>query len=292
MPFKSHYYLFAHQSGAALISIVGLLLGLITFALWMTSSTLLDEYKVQRNTIAFDVAMNQLQNEMNAITAQLHLSDEWQKTPVNTSTTASVISHQYLGNQNQIVTVFSITLTHIKPAISIKQQFVRYSALLQLPAAIDIPNGTSNTIERLFNRTSTTLSPHDFVAPSVSTHCNTLDSAPVIWVTGHCNINHGTIVSSVLAPVLIVIENGDLVIEDGVNLHGLVVIIANDNSHNIPTVTLKPSAVLKGGITSNITINTLLHGQLLFDVNILTTLQNLSALQKIQPIPGSWHDFN
>lgn len=280
------------QSGAALISIVGLLLGLVTFALWMTSSTLLDEYRVQRNTIAFERAMNQLQNEMTALTAQLHKSNNSLNPPLNKAINSSVVSNHYQGNNHQPITVFTITLEHTAPEITIQQQYVRYPALLQLPSKAKIPSGTPDTLVKLFNRTASTLLPNNFSAPSINANCNNRISAVVIWINGHCNIKQGTIMSNPQVPVLIIVQNGDLVLEDGVILYGLVIILANRTPHFIPTVTIMPSAQLHGGVTSNTPVNSILQGRLEFNLDTLKTLQNLSELQKIHPIPGSWHDFN
>ena len=288
MLFSSCYPL-KHQSGGVLISIVGLLLGLVTFALWVTSTMLLGEYKVQNKNIAFNTAMNQLQSDMRHITAQLHLSDIRQNN-LNSETTVLMTTSQYQAKNNQPVTLFNVTLKHVSVPITIHQQFVRYSALLHLPAKVDIPNGNPDTLNALFNRTVTTLSPHYFVAPGITSNCNEIAHLAVLWINGDCKIKQGKQIGSTQEPVLIIIKNGDLYIEADVHLYGLVVML--NSPGKVRTVTLMPSAFLYGGITSATTISALLHGHFELDLDVLKTLQRRAELRKIQPVPGSWHDFN
>jgi hypothetical protein len=45
-------------------------------------------------------------------------------------------------------------------------------------------------------------------------------------------------------------------------------------------------------LVGNDEVTTLLHGTINYNLDVLQALQQANTLQKMQPIAGSWHDFN
>jgi len=279
------------QAGAMLLSVVGLLLGLMSFALWVTSSLLNSEIQVQQKAIDFDLALHRLLNEMRYLTASLQTAEN---SPALTGrfSNALVDVDEYIGRGDHLVRVYSITLDSPTLGMAITQQFVQYSALLQLPNHTNIHTHDPQLLSYLFNRSLSTFSAHYFASALIANSCNNVTDSPVLWVRGNCNISGERSLGSAEDPVLVIIENGHLSIEDDGQLFGLVVIVSKDDNLFYPSVTLSPSSTLHGAIGATVPLNPKVEGKITFDTNILQQLQRAPALSKIHPIPGSWHDFN
>ncbi len=299
--------------GAALLSVVGILLSLITLALWATSSLLTSEFQASKRSIAYNEVMNILHNDVTQLSEQLRTSEDWQQT-ASLFTRASVSATHYVGRDSQHLTLFSVDMTHPVTSLFIRQGFLRHPALVRLPATSVVTGATSNILLHLFERHHRDFTPMYFPEPRITNNCDNLTHHLVFWVRGSCNITDGETIGSASHPVLLVIEKGDFSLDAHAQIYGLVVILSEtsaptSSSHSLPSspsatysatpitvvspvATIASSAKLVGAMVSNEDVTRVFHGHIDFNLSVLRALQQSSGLQKMQPIPGSWHDFN
>jgi len=293
--------------GAVLMSVVGILLSLITLALWATSSLLTSEFQASKRSIAYNEVMNILHNDITQLTEQLRTSEDWQQT-ASLFPRASVSATHYVGSDSQHLALFSVAMTHRVTSLFIRQDFLRYPAIVRLPATGVATGATSNILPHLFERHHSDFTPMYFPEPRITNNCDGLTHHLVVWVRGSCHISGSETIGSASHPVLLVIEKGDFTLDAHAQIYGLVVILsetsapagssASATSSTIPITVASPvaniasSAKLVGAMVSNEEVTRVFHGHIDFNLSVLRALQQSSGLQKMQPIPGSWHDFN
>jgi len=286
-------------NGAVLLSVVGILLSLITLALWATNSLLTSEFQASKRSIAYVEVMNTLHNDMTQLTEQLRTSEDWQQT-ASLFARASVTATHYSGRDTQYLTLFTVSMTHPVTSLFIRQGFLRHPAIVRLPANGVITGATNAILPHLFERHYSNFTPMFFPKPRIANDCDDLTRHLVFWVRGDCHISPSEIIGSASQPVLLVVEKGDFTLDTHAQIYGLVVILgdtsvpssSSSSSHPvIPVATIASSAKLEGAMVSNEEVSRVFHGHINFNLSVLRTLQQSSGLQKMQPIPGSWHDF-
>ena len=120
----------------------------------------------------------------------------------------------------------------------------------------------------------------------VATHCGPqLAVQAVLWWPGDCVLVAGSY-GSASAPVLLLIKDGDLHLDAGAKLFGLVLL---SRSSGASTVTQSPAALLQGAFVSDGAVQ--LGGgplRLLYDPQLLAPLL---TRQVAEALPGSWRDW-
>ncbi|MDO6566202.1 hypothetical protein Q4561_03950 [Alteromonas sp. 1_MG-2023] len=275
--------------GAVVLSVVVLLLSLITLALWATSSLLATEYQANKSSNSYRKTMNQLQSDLTLITGKLRISDNWQKAAAE-NPLATVAASEYLGSEGQKLTLFEVSLFHPASSITVSQTFLRYPALVRIPAGNIITGANNPILSHLFDREANSLTPLYFPESIIDKDCDDLAVHPILWIRGHCNIPSSSVIGEPDRPLLLVVEGGNFTLNAHAQFYGLVVLLTNTNVE--PTATIGLSAALTGAMVSNEEVSTILYGNIDFDPIVLHTLQQINALQKMQSVPGSWHDFN
>jgi hypothetical protein len=127
-------------------------------------------------------------------------------------------------------------------------------------------------------------------------NCDSLDVDDVglIWVTGDCVISANTLVGSAATPVIIVVEDGDLQLNGGALIYGMVFSFSSVPG-NGGTVSMVGNATIRGALIADHaldigggTFNTR------FDRDVLDAMVNGSNRQfmSVRLVVGSWKDFN
>lgn len=280
------------QTGAILLSVVGLLIGLMSMALWVSYAVMLSELKIHQHEMRLAHTMVAMQNEVTALTEQLRTTDDWTNLPTENST---ITASEFSGKNGYPITLFSIVVKSDTHPLVIRQQFVRYSALYTLPMSGRLIEHNSTLLSVLFNQDLVSFNPLYFVSPSVMTDCKSIPTGQIIWVNGDCEIPAGNTLGSLKSPILIIIKNGSFAVNSGAKVFGLVVMYEGENNALLPplrSVRVYPDAIFYGALISDFALQAKLQGDVRFDNSLLVTLQRSAALHKIQPVPGSWHDFN
>ena len=277
--------------GTVLLSVVGILLSLITLALWATSSLLASEFQANKRSRAYVEVMNTLHNNVTLLIEQLRTSEDWRHT-ASLFAQASVTATDYVGQGSQHLTLFTVAMVHPATSLFIRQGFLRHPALVRLPNAGKITGASNSILPSLFERHHSRFTPMYFPEPLITSECQNLTSSLVIWVRGDCHIPSSETIGALKHPVLLVVEKGDFTLDTHAQIYGLVVILSDSSMPANAKATIASSAELVGAIVSNEDISTFFDGHINFDISVLRTLQYSSGLQKMQPIPGSWHDFD
>lgn len=277
--------------GAVLLSVVGILLSLITLALWATSSLLTSEFQANKRSLAYVEVMNTLHNDLTLLTEQLRTSDDWRQT-ASLFTRATVTATDYAGKDSQYLTLFTVAMLHPATSLFVRQGFLRHPALVRLPTTGLVTGSTNAILPHLFERDHSHFTPMYFSEPLITNKCEALTGKLVIWVRGDCYISSSETIGEANHPVLLVVEKGDFTLESHAQIYGLVVMLSDTSMPTNPKATIAASAKFVGAMVSNADVSTFFYGHIDFNVSVLHTLQYSRGLQKMQPIPGSWHDFN
>ncbi|MDC8832738.1 PilX N-terminal domain-containing pilus assembly protein [Alteromonas gilva] len=124
--------------------------------------------------------------------------------------------------------------------------------------------------------------------------CASLGPASVglIWVDGDCQLNAGTIVGSATDPVILIVTDGDLTMNGGAEINGMVFSFRKPTTVAAFEVNMLGSARVNGVVASNHPVG---HANgtynSVYDANVLDQLQQHDAFQRVARVPGSWRDF-
>ena len=113
-----------------------------------------------------------------------------------------------------------------------------------------------------------------------------------IWVTGDCDIAANSQLGDPSAPVLLVIEEGDLRIANDATINGLVVLLKDPASVATHDVHMTPTSVLRGALVANQVLGRsagTLH--IVYAQQTLATLHTAPEFLRVARVPGSWRDL-
>ena len=120
-----------------------------------------------------------------------------------------------------------------------------------------------------------------------ATSCDSLPwPASFIWITGHCRIRAKQMVGSRAAPVLLVVENGHLELEDQASIFGMVVSLRVNNQFSWK-VKMAENTKIIGSLLINHPTSSDSHFNVVYDHALLRQLQRSPALQQLAVIPGT-----
>ena len=126
------------------------------------------------------------------------------------------------------------------------------------------------------------------------THCNDLDidSWGFVWVNGDCEISASTQVATQSKPIILVVLNGQLVLQSDVTVYGLVFSFKSPDSLIEPSVDMLTHALVQGFVLANYQLGA--SGEtvrVVFNEQVAEQLLQNSMLQRVAKVPGSWRDF-
>jgi hypothetical protein len=118
------------------------------------------------------------------------------------------------------------------------------------------------------------------------------NASALVWVEHDCVIEADTVVGDPLNPLLMIIHDGKLVMEENTKLFGLVILI--DDSATIDTldINMHADSLIMGAVVVNFRL-----GQLGGRVNVVYQSALLNAMltesnfRQVARVPGSWKDF-
>mgnify|MGYP000608810014 CR=1 FL=1 len=132
-------------------------------------------------------------------------------------------------------------------------------------------------------------------AEELVSNCAGLNAASVglIWVTGDCTINGGTIVGSATTPVILVIEDSNLQLNGGSLIYGIVFSFTTPGGIG-GGISMTGNSTIRGAFLSDHAID--ISGGTFdtrYDQNVLDIIANggSDAYSAVEPISGSWKDF-
>jgi hypothetical protein len=126
------------------------------------------------------------------------------------------------------------------------------------------------------------------------TDCNTLASqaSRFIWVTGDCDIPTNIQLGSAISPVILVVEEGSLSLDSGVNIYGLVFVLKNPVSVISHDVLMSSTSLLTGALVANQVLGrTAGKFRVLYDYTVLRLLRTDPHFLRVAKVPGSWEDL-
>jgi hypothetical protein len=131
-------------------------------------------------------------------------------------------------------------------------------------------------------------------ATAILTTCDTLNerSNGLIWIQGDCALPMGLELGSFASPVILVIQQGKLVMPSPSSVKGLLILLNPDENHSPPEIANFGQSTLTGALISTGGLD-MTKGklQIIFDADVLGNLQNHPDLSRLARVPGSWRDF-
>jgi hypothetical protein len=124
--------------------------------------------------------------------------------------------------------------------------------------------------------------------------CGTLGPASVglIWVDGDCSLNANVVVGSATSPVILVVTDGDLTMNGGSSINGMVFSFRKPTTVADFELNMIGGALVNGVVASNHSVG---HANgtfnSVYDADVLAQLEMHDAFQRVARVPGSWRDF-
>lgn len=130
-------------------------------------------------------------------------------------------------------------------------------------------------------------------AAQMLTSCDSLSTASrgLIIVDGDCK--PGGSVGSVAAPVVLIVRNGNLMVNGSATLYGLVFAYSATPATATTDISLKGGAIVNGAVVANYQLGKTANGTFdaKYDQAVLSNIENGAPFQSISMIPGSWRDW-
>ena len=166
---------------------------------------------------------------------------------------------------------------------------------LQGPDILDSDvNFPDDLLEYIFNVPASQWTLLRNEADEVLSTCTSLGAATsgFIWVEGHCYITANTLIGNDTNPVLLIVVNGDLTMNSGSMITGLVVSFRKPTTAIDYEIYMNGGARVIGGVIANHDLghaNGYYHST--YHQDVLTLLQQHNAFQRLARVPGSWRDY-
>lgn len=133
-------------------------------------------------------------------------------------------------------------------------------------------------------------------ADQIVEDCSSLDASTTgfIWVTGGCQISSNTVVGSPDDPVIIIVHNGDLTMNGGAEVYGMVFHFSpsDDPTYGTWDIALNGTNSVFGALIMNQSVD-LSTGNFLirYDGDITSRLTSGETFLRLYRVGGSWNDF-
>ncbi|WP_100643045.1 PilX N-terminal domain-containing pilus assembly protein [Alteromonas facilis] len=156
------------------------------------------------------------------------------------------------------------------------------------------PSFPTDLMEYLFNVPEAEWATLRSDADLVINSCAGLNAATsgLIWMDGDCHINAGTVVGSTADPVILIVTDGDLTMNGGAEIHGMVFSFRKPGVVADFEINMIGGAQVNGVVASNHPVG---HANgtynAVYDADVLAQLELNDTFQRVARIPGSWRDF-
>jgi len=133
-------------------------------------------------------------------------------------------------------------------------------------------------------------------ADEILDSCDTLgpDTTGFIWVTGECRISANTVVGSPEDPVILIVHNGDLTMNGGAEVYGMVFHFspADDPTFGTWDISLNGTNSVFGALVMSQSVD-LSTGNFLvrYDGSITSEITTGDQFMRVYRVGGSWNDF-
>ena len=284
------------EKGAVALATMGILLSIVSLSLWVVSQRLTNELQMVRRGLAYNQAYAQLHARHASVAMQLRTAD------INTlqsleSEQLDIAYQTFINSNNTRSVLFTVTLSLVSPSLHIKQDFFRFSSLFWFPLQA-VTSDQSNLTQKLFNRDFEPLSASHFqhileaqkLGSQEAPSRQAMSKESVIWVEGDWELPDDTHLGSLDAPVLVIVKNGNIALGNRASFYGLLVQL--DAESNRRNATLEHGAKLFGALVTNGQLTLINYGNIMYEKNVLSALQQRAELQNIYPVPHSWNDFD
>ncbi|MFT5312402.1 MAG: hypothetical protein ACI8Z9_000880, partial [Paraglaciecola sp.] len=156
------------------------------------------------------------------------------------------------------------------------------------------PDFPDDLMEYLFNIPSSEWLTLRSEADQTLGDCTSLDllSLGLIWIDGGCSLNAGTIVGSTADPVILVVTDGDITMNGGAIINGIVFSFRKPGTTTDFDLSMIGGARVNGVLASNHPVG-LSSGtyNAVYDADVLAQIKAHDAFQRTARVPGSWRDF-
>lgn len=156
------------------------------------------------------------------------------------------------------------------------------------------PGFPSDLMEYLFNVPQTDWPQLRTDADLRLNSCAGLGPANVglIWVDGACTINANTQVGSVTDPVILIVTDGDITMNGGASLFGILFSFRKPTTVLDFEINMIGGAAVNGVVASNHPVG-LANGtyNAVYNADVLSAIEQHDAFMRVARVPGSWRDF-
>ncbi|WP_158967090.1 hypothetical protein [Paraglaciecola sp. L3A3] len=152
----------------------------------------------------------------------------------------------------------------------------------------------ANLFGYLFNLPIDAIAEFKTQANTVYANCDELTSQSLglIWVVGDCHVGLGGQIGSVLTPLILIVEDGNVVFDKHVSMFGILLSFKSPNAAVNYSINMGIDSVIRGSVLANHQlgdINSMVR--VVYEKSLLVKLTEQSELQGLARMPGSWRDF-
>ncbi len=276
------------QQGIVVLSIIITLLTILVYLGTVTAQHIQLFTRVETVTTSNALARLEVRAVIRDIIDKLHVTASTDLALSYPGVKTELYSLELVGAQQQSLQQLNVSVHSSINNIRYTARFLRYPSLLRLPQVQQLSLPDENISEWLFNREKVEFTPTYFPAFQYVENCDHFSQTGAYWVKGHCEIDkHNTALNRTTSPILLIVEDGDVVLKQGAHFEGLIVHLSDkDRSYEFR---IKTDAAFIGAFVSNTTVDKWIAGTMTYSSDTLDSLQHVPALYKIIPIPGSWY---
>ena len=124
--------------------------------------------------------------------------------------------------------------------------------------------------------------------------CQGLDNqfSGVVWVQGDCQLNADIHYGSQSAPLLLLVNQGDVSLADNTHLYGLLVLLKPQNDVSDYGINMGANSAVYGALAANQTVGRQASMlRVVYVAEVLRAIQQLPQFSRILKVPGSWRDY-
>jgi hypothetical protein len=156
------------------------------------------------------------------------------------------------------------------------------------------PGFPDDLMEYLFNIPQNAWAALRDEADQSLTDCSALglNSLGLIWVDGNCTLDGGKTVGAAGEPVILVVSDGDFIMQGGTTINGIVFSFRKPGTATNFDLRMLDGARVNGVVVSNHPMGGSSGSyHAVYDAQLLAQINVHDAFQRIALVPGSWRDF-
>lgn len=152
----------------------------------------------------------------------------------------------------------------------------------------------TNLLGYLFNSPAEQLSATKEWASHVATDCSELNSSSrgLFLITGDCHLELGMQLGNATQPVILIVQDGNLLLDHGVTIFGLLFSYSSSSNSTANSLNMTGGAKVQGALVANYRLGTVTDKfTVIYDRGVLEKLQEQKELNSVARVAGSWRDF-